>query len=485
MCGIALTYYKSKHRSTGAVKSMINVMAHRGYDQVTVDDYDTCTVGFRRLAITDLKADQPQGDKWKVYLNGEIYNYRELGFEGSECSVISQGLEMFGPAFVNALNGMFLIVAIHGEHVYVFRDRYGIKPAYYFETDEVIVIASEAKAIAVHPAYTFAVNESAKRQWLTFNNVFTNETLFNGILKMDKGTYWHLNSGMKVKYWQWNFKPDESMDFDYAVKRVRSLVEQAISRQIPGEVPYCVSLSGGVDSNIIAGMIDGIEGFTATFSGCDDERNLARLSGRTLHEREFWKVHELHKTVYHAEDLRVGASWANYGIYELMAVHGKKVCFDGAGADELFGGYSWRYSADDYYSIVNRTGCNDEYCEAVFKEVFPVDTLLNRYKFDADHFLEGVLLIVDKLSMAHTIEVRVPFLDNDLVDFCLTLPARFKENKKVLKAAFADVVHPDILTGKKRGFSSPDWIQGEGNQANKWATAALNEWMNIYNKQRP
>ncbi len=483
MCGIALTYYKSKHRSTGAVKSMINIMTHRGFDQVTVDEYSTCTIGFRRLAITDAKANQPQGNKCKVYLNGEIYNYRELGFEGNECSVISQGLEMYGTEFIEQLNGMFLIVAINGDQVHIFRDRYGIKPAYYFENDEVIVIASEAKAIAVHPSYPFSLNESAKLQWLTFNNVFTNETLFDGIFKMQKGTSWHLNTGKKIKYWEWNFTPDESMNFDYAVQHVRSLVKQAISRQIPMEVPYCVSLSGGVDSNIIAAMIEGIEGFTATFSGCDDERNLARLSQRKLHEREFCRVHELHKTIYHAEDLRVGASWANYGLYELMSMHGKKVCFDGAGADELFGGYSWRYSANDYYSIVNRTGREDDHCKSVFKNVFPVDTLENRYKFDAEYFLEGVLLTVDKLSMAHTIEVRVPFLDNDLVDFCLNLPAKFKGNKRILKAAFADIVHPDILNAKKRGFSSPDWIAGEGNQANKWANAALNEWLNIYNKQ--
>jgi len=152
---------------------------------------------------------------------------------------------------------------------------------------------------------------------------------------------------------------------------------------------------------------------------------------------------------------------------------------DGAGADELFGGYAWRYQAGDYYDVVNRTKIADQYCEKLFKQVHQ-DSLEARYLFDAEYFLEGVLSVGDKLGMANTIEVRVPFLDNDLVDFALTLPNHLKENKLILKQAFKGLVPDEILKAKKRGFSSPDWFEGTGNQASRWANAAFNKWKEIY-----
>lgn len=485
MCGIAVTYFKNNksNRCTTPVAKMLDAMMHRGNDQVTINHYANCIVGFRRLAITDLNTEQPQGNAWKIYLNGEIYNYKELGFEGSECSVLSQGFEKYGEDFVNRLNGMFFILAINGDNVFVFRDRYGIKPVYYFENDNVIVIASEAKAIVQHPEYVFGINESVKKQWFVFNNVLTDETLFNGIYKVEKGTWWQVNTGYKNKYWEWKFAPIENMSWDYAEIKVRQLFSKAMKRQIPNSVPFASCLSGGVDSNIIAMHLDNSTStFTVGFEGFDDERKMAKLAGRDNSEIIFTDVYEFDKTIFHLEDLRVGASWSNYGLYEFISNCGKKVCFDGAGADELFGGYSWRYSAANYYDVVNRTGIKDEQCEKIFNNIFQNDTLENRFAFDANYFLEGVLLVVDKLSMAHTVEMRLPFLDNDLVDFCLTLPNKFKENKRFLKTIFKNDIHPDILNGPKKGFSSPDWIQGEGNQALKWTTAAFNEWEKTYNK---
>ena len=485
MCGIAVTYFKknSKFKPVEPVAKMLDVMHYRGYDQTVVNQYDNCVVGFRRLAITDIETAQPQGDKWKVYLNGEIYNYKELGFSGNECSVIAQGLEKYGEDFVNKLNGMFFILAINGDDVFVFRDRYGIKPVYYFENENVIVIASEAKAIAAHPEYQFAVEWSARLQWYVFNNVFTDVTLFKNILKLDKGTWWQVNLNHKVKYWEWNFRPDNSISFGVAAARVKRLISQAIARQIPSEVDYACCLSGGIDSNIIAQHLPASTStFTACFDGADDERALAKLARPDNSELIFKEVCYFEETISHLDDLRVGASWANYGLYKLISDCGKKVCFDGAGADELFGGYTWRYEADDYYSVLDRTKTSNIDCKHVFKSVFPDDTLEKRFEFDANHFLEGVLLVVDKLSMAHSLEMRLPFLDNDLVDYCLTLPNEFKVNKKLLKYIYQYDLPTEIITGKKKGFSSPDWIEGKGNQAMKWADAAYQQWEKTFNK---
>jgi len=486
MCGIALIFKKNNiHEfSNEIMDSMLNSIEHRGRDYTCINHYTNCSIGFCRLAITDIDINPPSIYKnWICYFTGEIYNYKELGFGGSECNVLSQGFDKYGVDFVKQLNGMFVIVAISPDNqVYVFRDRYGIKPAYYYETEDIIIVSSEIKPILKHPSYNFSVNESAKEQWLTFNNVFTNETLFSGIYKLDKGTIWHLNTNQTRKYWEWKFTPTP-MDFETAKNEVRRLLVQSIQRMIPKEVSYVSCLSGGVDSNIIASQLPKeITTYVVGYDGADDEIEMARLSGRMPLEITFGDVIGLRETIYHLEDLRVGACWSNYGLFEYIAFNKNKVVFDGSGGDELFGGYSWRYTEKDYYNVVNRTKRDSPYCKTLLKFIFPEDTLENRYKFDAEHFLEGVLLVTDRMSMAHTLEVRVPFLDNDLVDFCLTLPNEFKENKLILKEAFKDVLHPDIYSGAKKGFSSPDWFPKVGNQAENWAVAALKEWTKLFIK---
>ncbi len=491
-----MTEYSPKREFAGNFGEMLDSMEWRGRDQRSIHEYATCKVGFRRLAITDIGTPQPgvasylppdvgiekrHDFEWEVFTNGEIYNYKDLGFQGSECEVLAQGFAKYGPKFVKRLSGMFVIVAIQGENVWVFRDRYGIKPFYWFDTKAGLVLASEIKPILKHPEYRFAVNEAAKAQWLTFNNVLTDDTLFQGIRKMEKGTYWHLNTGAVTKYWQWDFTPIK-MDYQEAVSEVRRLVIQSVERMTPKEVPFGCSLSGGIDSGIIANLLPDCHTFTVGFTEGSDERALAELSGKQQYEIVYNQVRHLEETVFHLEDLRVGASWSNYGLYQLASKF-VKVIFDGAGADELFGGYGWRYTEPDYWNIVNRTGVESEYCRRIFEQAFVEDTLAERFKFDAEYFLEGVLLVGDRLSMAHTIECRLPFLDNDLMDFALTLPMEYKQNKRILKDAFSDILPSEVLNAKKRGWTSPDWIEGQGNQARKWSEAALAEWNNIFNNQ--
>ena len=483
MCGITGIFNLNKpqfdSKALDYLSSVSKSISHRGTDQVSIEDYSSCTILFNRLAITNLSSNQPGGEDWIVYLNGEIYNYKELCYSGSECEVISKGLYEHGPDFVTKLNGMFVIVAIKGKDTWIFRDRYGIKPLYYStRKDGSIIFSSEIKPLIVD---TSIINHEVEEQWLTFNNVFTDETLFSGVKKLEKGTYWHLNTNTKVKYWEWQFTPTH-IDYDFAKSEVRRLVIQAINRQTPTEVEYGSCLSGGIDSNIIYRVLgEDTLTYTASFPLGVDESKLLDLKPNNR-IRVFTDIEFFNETIYHLEDLRVGASWSNYGLYQLASTE-VKVLFDGAGADELFGGYRWRYLAEDYYEVVNRTGRASSVSREVFSKVFKQDTLENRFKFDADYFLEGVLLVCDRLSMAHTIEMRVPFLDNDLVDFCLTLPNEYKKDKKILKEAFSYLLPNTILTAKKHGFSSPDLFKGEGNQAEKWSKAALEKWKYFYDNR--
>lgn len=482
MCGLVIEYRKTNVEEKYYMGVMLSEIQHRGKDQIIHNYYPTCKVGFRRLAITD--RDKPQPGKvngWVVYLTGEIYNYKELGFTGTECDVLAQGFDKYGCDFVKVLNGMFVIVAIQGENVYIFRDRWGQKPLYYFENKDYIILSSEIKPIVSHPEYRFSKNENAEKQLLCFNNIFTNETLWNGIYKMDKGIYWHLNTNKKTKFWEWSFKP-EKMDYEEAKREVRRLVTNSIERQIPKEVLFGCSLSGGLDSNIVNAFLPDCYTFTAGYKGIKDERPLAELYGKNHYEVVLDRVRNFQETIYALEVPLVGASYAHFTLFELCSKF-VKVVFDGGGGDELFFGYSWRYSEPDYWKVVNRTGIEDEYCRELFKEVFPEDTPEARYCFDANHFLESVLLVVDRISMAHTLEMRTPFLCSELVNFVTTIPYEYKKDKMILRDAFEGVLTNEVLRGKKQGFTTPkDWIKGNGNQAENWIREAMQVWNELFNK---
>jgi len=232
----------------------------------------------------------------------------------------------------------------------------------------------------------------------------------------------------------------------------------------------------------------------------------------------------LPRVVWHLEDLRLGMSYPNYYISRLASKF-VKVCLQGTGGDELFGGYPWRYYRifkslgqqeffDNYYNYWQRLVSDDDKSELfsknildkidtsspkeVFKRVFtfnnklryatPEDHIQNSLYFEIKTFLSGLLIVGDKLSMANGLEERFPFLDNDLVNFAQKIPIKYKlgnlekmkqidenrlvdkkeiqkhdDGKNVLRRAMKDILPSSILKRNKQGFSSPDesWYRGE------------------------
>lgn len=483
MCGLIVEFRKSTHATP--LSRLLDMMQHRGREQWLVENFDNCQVGFRRLAITDRNTPQPgRRHGWTVFLCGEIYNYRSFGFCGSECEVLAEGFHQLGVSFVNQLDGMFVIVAVNmAGDVYVFTDRYGQKPFYYYETPDTIMLCNEILPILKSGNCKTSLNEGAVRQLNTFCNIFTNDTLFTGIQRMEPGTWWHLNSGTKAKYWWWHFQP-EPMEYEEAQREVRRLVIQAVSSQTPFEVEHGACLSGGIDSGIIANLCGpDTKTFTVGYKGEEDERALAELSGKHHFEVVYDRVRHLTETIAALETPLLAASWMHWGLYELASKY-VTVLFDGAGGDELFDGYTWRHMAPNYWDVVNRTGVDDEYCREVFSEVFPEDTPETRRAFDGEHFLRGVLTVVEKVAMRHTIEVRTPFLSNELVDFALRLPYEFKAGKCILKDAFLEILPPAVVNAPKKGFSTPvHWLnKPDANRrpAEQWMTTAIGHWQQIF-----
>lgn len=568
MCGLVGVYGQGECPvSTGELKVMADIIGHRGPNSEGYYLKDNIALAHKRLSILDTssKGDQPmisKSGKWVVVFNGCIYNYNELKTElrsrGSEfvsrcdTEVLVEGIDAYGIGFVERLNGMFAIAAWNTEtkELYLSRDRFGVKPLYYWFNKGVLVFASEIKAIRKYRGFSTELDKDSLVEYFTFQNLFTYNTLFEGVKMLPPANTVKIGAGTTEiqhhPWWDYNFSNPVEMDFDEAKEETKRLFNQAVSRQMIADVPVGSYLSGGMDSGsitaIASGHVNRLSTFTCGFDMSEvtgvesnyDERRDAELMAnhfKTEHYEQIMNAGDLKwslpRVVYHLEDLRVGMSYPNYYISRLASKF-VKVCLQGTGGDELFGGYPWRYYHvfdvlnqqqffDQYYGFWQRlvpdndrdSLFTDDVKKAtdlnmprqVFERVFtfndtlkyesPEDHINNSLYFEIKTFLHGLLVVGDKLSMAHGLEERFPFLDNDLVNFAQKIPIRHKlgnlekeikkidenergrkktlsyrryeDGKNVLRKAMSDYIPESIINRKKQGFSAPDesWYRGE------------------------
>ncbi|MFN0033424.1 MAG: asparagine synthase (glutamine-hydrolyzing) [Saprospiraceae bacterium] len=560
MCGItAIFNLNHKPVSRGVLQSMTNRLAHRGPDGEGFFVEKNVGLGHRRLAILDVseKAAQPMRSKngeWVISFNGCVYNFKALRQElqkrghrfesNGDTEVIAEGLAAHGPDFFQQLDGMFAVAAWHSktQSLYLSRDRFGVKPLYYFFNGATLVAASEIKAILAHPDYSVSLNMAALNEYFTFQNLFRYHTLFEGIyLLPPANTVCVTANSTFVKHepwWDYDFsQPDERMDFEEATSETQRLMRQAVRNQMVSDVPVGSYLSGGMDSGsitaIAASHVPRLSTFTCGFdmsavTGVEanyDERRDAELMASAYQTEHYEQVlnagdirWSLPRVVWHLEDLKVGMSYPNYYISRLASKF-VKVCLQGTGGDELFGGYPWRYYRvthsldqqaffENYYQFWQRLVGNEEKGRLfqpdvfgkidldeprqVFERVFtfnpklrydtPEQHVQNSLYFEIKTFLPGLLLVGDKLSMANGLEERFPFLDNDLVQLAQKIPVRhklanlekhkridenefrdkrvlyqeFDSGKNVLRHAMSSFLPPTVAARKKQGFSAPD-----------------------------
>ncbi len=494
--------------------------------------------------------------RWTIVYNGEAYNYRELRREleaegrqfrtSSDTEVLLVGVEAWGVKEVaRRIDGMAALALWDAREktIHLVRDRYGIKPLYLWRTDKHIAFASEIKAFFKHPDFSVRLNKDALREYMTFQNVFRAHTLFQGVEQLEPGTILTINgSGERTtKYWSYDFSRRIAIKAEEAVDQLEALMKSAVSRQLVSDVAVGAYLSGGMDSGTIVSLasrdVPRLQTFTAGFEmsrvyGLEanfDERRSAELMANQFQTEHYEQVMNagdirwsLPKVVWHLEDLRLGMSYPNFYISRLASKF-VKVCLSGAGGDEIFGGYPWRYYRvfkslnkndflENYYGFWQRLTTTDERRTLfrgsssasdemfdVFASVFsaeadlpfetPEDHIAASLYFECRTFLSGLLAVGDKLAMAHGLEERFPFLDNDLVGFASSLPISLKLNdlnhmlsvdedavrkkllaqeyvgsgKNVLRQAMAHLLPSEILNRPKQGFSSPEasWYRGE------------------------
>lgn len=567
MCGIVGVFnLDGEPFSHQHLKRMTERLAHRGPDGDGYFVSENIALGHRRLAILDTspRGGQPMTSKngeWTIVFNGCIYNFPELreqlkalGHEfvsNSDTEVLVEGLSEYGATFFEQLNGMFAVGAWNRREraLYLSRDRFGVKPLYYWFDGKTFVFASEIKAILAHPHIRTELNPGALNEYFTFQNLFSYRTLFKNICQLPQANTLRIDSQTREikhnSWWDFDFsQPDETITFEDAIEETRRLLKRAVARQTVSDVPLGSYLSGGMDSGSITAIasrhVDRLTTFTCGFDMSEatgveinyDERRDAELMANHLKTEHYEQVlnagdlrWSLPRVVYHLEDLRVGMSYPNYYIARLASKF-VKVCLQGTGGDELYGGYPWRYYR--VFKSLDRRDFFEQYYEfwqrlvpdadrrflfseditrkvdfseprQIFERVFtfkdslryetPEQHVNNSLYFEIKTFLPGLLLVGDKLSMAHGLEERFPFLDNELVEFAQKVPVRYKlgnlelmkrldentvgnkrsiyrefdDGKNVLRKAMQNFIPEKIINRKKQGFSAPDesWYRGE------------------------
>lgn len=566
MCGIAgILDLKGRKCKAGEIKAMCDAIAHRGPDDAGYYIDNNVSFGHRRLSILDLSSagHQPMFSEdtgLVLTYNGEIYNFKELRreLEGlgyrfkskTDTEVVLYAYAQWGLSCIQRFNGMFSFAFWDKQNktLLLARDRYGIKPLYYWQNDRIFLFASEIKAFLKHPEFKVSLNHQSLLEYFTFQNVFTDNTLFHGVKIIPAGNYAVLDfkkgGALRLnQYWDFHFEEQKKIktEREYSEELDR-LFKQAVKRQLVSDVEIGAYLSGGIDSSSITAISSGFFKELKTFcigfdlssaSGLElsfDERAKAEYVSylyQTEHYEMVLKSGDMKRClpglVWSLEDLRLGQSYPNFYAAKLASKF-VKVCLSGVGGDELFAGYPWRYYRslksksfgdyiDGYYKYWQRLIPNtilkklflpihDQVSGIETRDIFesiygnhklvPVtgqDYVNHSLYFEAKTFLHGLLLVEDKLSMAHGLEVRVPFLDNDLVDFALHIPVKIKlknineglkidedevakrekyfqkthDGKIILRKVFKKYVGEKIVNQRKQGFSGPDssWFKGE------------------------
>jgi len=549
--------------------AMAHTIRHRGPDGEGQQIDDRVGLHHKRLAIIDLATGQQPmtSGPFTIVFNGEIYNYVELREElrrrghefrtQSDTEVILRLYAEHGEACVKLLNGMFAFLLYDRARgvVLAARDHFGVKPLYYADIGGQLCYASEIKALLRHPEALRAPNTPALHDYLTFQFVLGDATLFQGVRKLLPGHYQVVNlATLAVRtenYWEPTFKLDPYHTEEYFVEEVRRLLNDAVRLQMRSDVPVGCYLSGGTDSSLVTLLAaPHVSGRLHTFSGAfvegpefnelDYAREVARTCGAEAHEifpteQEF--VDLLPALVYHMDEPVAGPGLFPQYIVSRMAREQVKVCLGGQGGDEIFGGYTRylvayfeqalkgaifetneeqehivslrsivpnlaalkqyvpmlkQFWADElfqpmdrrYFRLIDRSGGALEFLSDDFRAGYHPEALFARFQgvfnhpdtasyynkmthFDMVTTLPALLQVEDRVSMAVSLESRVPLLDYRLADLVASMPPAMKfrggEMKYILKRAMGDTLPPRILQRKdKMGFPVPLHLWAKG-----------------------
>jgi len=563
MCGFVGIINKNRQEVDSCVlNNMAATIHHRGPDEEGMLLEDNVGFFHKRLSIIDLSTGkQPMSFlHYSIVFNGEIYNYIELRNElilkghkfvtTSDTEVIIHLYSEYGDNFVNELNGMFAFIIYDRQKnlLFIAKDHFGIKPLYWYHDDNKILFGSEIKAILAHPEVNAAYNLDNLYEYLTFQFILGEGTMFRNIYKIKAGHQmtidlktWEIK---EQQYWEPDFKLDKYHTLEYFIFELQKILQETIRQQLRSDVPLGTYLSGGLDSSLVTIIASKllnkqIKSFSGGFREGPEfnEFKYARIAANAANtqlfeiyptEQEF--IDLLPKLIYHLDEPVAGPGLFPQYIVSRFASQHIKVILGGQGGDEIFGGYArylvayleqaikgamfetneegehivslksilpnlptlkqyipmmksfWNGGAFEsmdrrYYSLINRMGSTSSYFQLEFINQRNEEVIFNKFSdyfnhsdtlsyfnkmthFDMFGSLPGLLQVEDRVSMAVSIESRVPLLDRRIVDLISHMPAGMKfkggELKYLLKRAIKDFMPEQIMNRKdKMGFPVP------------------------------
>lgn len=436
MCGIAGLWGNSDQ---ALLRQMIDKMAHRGPDGEGIHAQTQGVLGHKRLAIMD-----PMGGAQPIYneqgsaaivANGEIYNFPTLRTAlnerhhfttTSDSEAILHLFEEQGSKVVNQLQGMFAFAISHRDRLLLARDPIGIKPLYY----------GVQKGKSLKDTLFFASELKALVDWA------------DEVHEFPPGAYYDSTQGF-IHYYTVPTDEPTMRPVDEHVQVVRQALESAVASHLMSDVPVGAFLSGGLDSSVIAALarqhVRELHTFSVGVADSSDilaARRVAAHIGSIHHEYLFTPTEVLAllpEIIYYLESFDQDLVRSAIPCYfcSRLASDYVKVILTGEGADELFAGYKY------HKTINNPATLHQELCRTV--------TTLHNINLQR----------VDRLTMRHGVEGRVPFLDTGFIQTSLSVPAELKlvtmpngqrMEKWVLRQACADLLPPEIVWRVKEQF---------------------------------
>jgi len=504
-----------KHRGYDNQSFILSSDAYFGHSRLSIIDLDA-------KANQPMKF-----DGIILVFNGEIYNYKRLIKEhslelktASDSEVIIRLYQKYNLEFLNMLEGMFSFCIYDEKKEFYFcaRDRFGKKPLYYYEKDGSFYFASEIKAILKMLKKIPEFNEEALWQYLAFQSPQGNNTFYKGIKKLPASSFLtYQNNNLKVDtYYSIDNIPIIYNDEKQILTDVDALLHEAVEKRLVGDVEVATLLSGGLDSSFITSLYAQKSNHDVhSFSiGYDEHRHYCELDfAKAASESIGTKHHEykisrndyldtIDKVLYHLDEpMADSATIPTYILSEHIHKEGFKVCLSGEGSDESFLGYDNYFKMLEYYKsepkakeefnltkeweynnrrLQNRQvyqSSGETFSYAQLQQLsskkinYPLHPYASSYQptqwltyIDFSIWVSEVLMTkVDRMSMAHSVELRAPFLDHKLVEYLLAVDSKIKigtTNKEILKKVAKSYLPDSIINRQKKGFSSPfiEWL---------------------------
>jgi len=544
MCGIVGFLEKRTVVDRNVLDAMVQTQLHRGPDDQGMcffplfSDCEDFAMGFDRLSILDvsLNGHQPmrnENDSVYLTMNGEIINafdYRsELESRGYEfhsttdTEVVLHLYEEYGiDGMLDRINGMFAICIAdrNKKELFLIRDRFGVKPLYYWENENAFLYASEYKAFYAHPDFKNCLNLDVLAESLLFRHVSGKETLLRGVYNVLPAHYIKIDANGNqddIEYWS---LMDAESETHLSLKDYEHMIETAVQKRLISDVALGVQLSGGVDSSLVLHYArkkkeEQLKTFSIVFEAeqYTEKEWIDQAAAMNMTEQ-----HQYTMTARDFSQLFESATWHcdaplnhpnSIGIYRLCEEAKKEVTvlMTGEGADEVFGGY-YRYSYalwDKRHPALSRLLCRaigyraeegDFEDRCIKSTMFMSDMMLRKttigmsseqalsrrrllfeqtvghdlekqwLNYDLKTYLVDILNRQDKMSMAASVETRVPFLDYKLVEAVRQQKVSSYVNgaikgcavyhtKKPLKILAANIYGKRFAYRKKSGFPIP------------------------------